>query len=252
MLAPLAALASLAGIVEVSLQKGRLHRRLHRKCSSAAQIAYPLPTSTPVRILGELGGPARRREEAALAEELRAIRLKNQFLGADKAAVERKKWESQQTGAQRESKERQLASQMEAAQKKEVAEKQTAQRLLNLQRERAAHEEFLKKYEAHVATTALESSAVADEIAQARRVSYNAQRVQVAGASGMDELEMAVDSDIAARLRRWQTRALDEHVGAAGGDSAHSDFTPRTEALFHEHQQDQARQRVRQQLTGGG
>ena len=71
-----------------------------------------------------------------------------------------------------------------------------------------------------------------------------AQRVQVAGASGMDDLEMAVDSDIAARLRRWQTRALDEHVGAAGGDSAHSDFTPRTEVLFHEHQQDQARQRA--------
>lgn len=79
----------------------------------------------------------------------------------------------------------------------------------------------------------------------ARRPNLPAQRVQVAGASGMDELEMAVDSDIAARLRRWQTRALDEHVGAAGGDSAHSDFTPRTEALFHEHQQDQARQRVR-------
>jgi hypothetical protein len=54
----LAALASLAGIVEVSLQKRRLHRRLHRKCSSAAQIAYPLSTSTPVRILGESGGPA--------------------------------------------------------------------------------------------------------------------------------------------------------------------------------------------------
>ena len=38
----------------------------------------------------------RRKEEKALREELKAIKIKNQFLGADKEAVERKKWASQQ------------------------------------------------------------------------------------------------------------------------------------------------------------
>ena len=46
MLASLAVLASLAGIAAVSLRNRRLHWRLHRKCSSAPQIAYPLWTST--------------------------------------------------------------------------------------------------------------------------------------------------------------------------------------------------------------
>ena len=40
----------------------------------------------------------RRKEEKALSEELKAIKIKNQFLGADKEAVERKKWASQQAG----------------------------------------------------------------------------------------------------------------------------------------------------------
>lgn len=91
---------------------------------------------------------ARRREEAVLAEELKAIRIKNQYLGADKDTVERKKWESQQAGAQREIIARQRQRYEDA---KHLSEKSdAAQRIINLSREREAHDSFLKEYEHHL------------------------------------------------------------------------------------------------------
>ena len=49
----------------------------------------------------------KKQKEAELAQELKRIKIKNQFLEADKEAVERKKSESQQAGEQREIIERQ-------------------------------------------------------------------------------------------------------------------------------------------------
>jgi len=95
----------------------------------------------------------RLRKEAELAAELKRIRIKNQFLEADKDAVERKKWESQLVGEQREIMERQRLKQEAAQAHLSVYDKETRQRLLNVQREREAHETFLKEYEAHFAET---------------------------------------------------------------------------------------------------
>jgi len=92
---------------------------------------------------------ARLQKEAELANELKRIRIKNQFLEADKGAVERKKWESQLVGEQREIMLRQRLKQEEAQAHLGVHDKETRQRLLNVQREREAHEAFLKEYEAH-------------------------------------------------------------------------------------------------------
>jgi len=96
---------------------------------------------------------ARLQKEAELAAELKRIRIKNQFLEADKEAVERKKAESQQAGEQREIIERQQRK-LEAAQAHlSVYNTEAQQRLKNKQREREAQEAFLREYEAHFAET---------------------------------------------------------------------------------------------------
>ena len=94
----------------------------------------------------------RLQKEAELAAELRRIAIKNQFLEADKEAVERKKTESQQAGEQREIIERQTTKLVEARAGMAVLNKEAQQRLLNVQREREAHEAFMAEYEAHFAT----------------------------------------------------------------------------------------------------
>ena len=88
----------------------------------------------------------RRKEEKALSEELKAIKIKNQFLGADKEAVERKKWASQQAGAQREIEKIQREKQEAAVAKAQIARKEEAQRLLNLRREREEPEEAAPRH----------------------------------------------------------------------------------------------------------
>jgi hypothetical protein len=80
----------------------------------------------------------RLRKEAELAAELKRIRIKNQFLEADKDAVERKKWESQLVGEQREIMDRQRLKQEAAQAHLMVYDQETKQRLLNVQREREA------------------------------------------------------------------------------------------------------------------
>ena len=98
---------------------------------------------------------ARRREEAALAEELKAIRIKNQYLGADKETVERKKWESQQAGAQRDHMRQQRQTHEDS---RHLAQKNdTAQRGKNRSREVEAHEAFLREYEGHLEEARFES-----------------------------------------------------------------------------------------------
>lgn len=86
----------------------------------------------------------RRKQEAKLAADLKAIRIKNSFLGTDREAVERKGWESQQAGAAREIRVRQGGRAAEASAKVALDHKERAQRLHNIQRERAAHEAFLR------------------------------------------------------------------------------------------------------------
>ena len=110
----------------------------------------------------------RQQKEAELATELKRIKIKNQFLEADKEAVERKKSESQQSGEQREIIDRQRMKLDQAQAHLSVYNKETQQRLHNVQRERAAHEAFMKEYEAHFAeckddATALEGSIVAEQ-----------------------------------------------------------------------------------------
>jgi len=114
---------------------------------------------------------ARLQKEAELAAELKRIRIKNQFLEADKEAVERKKWESQQAGEQREIIDAQRRKQEEAQAHLSVYNKETQQRLLVVQREREAHEAFLREYEATYGeygdavqqAVTLEASIVADQ-----------------------------------------------------------------------------------------
>ena len=117
---------------------------------------------------------ARRREEAALAEELKSIRIKNQYLGADKETVDRKKWESQQAGAHREIVQRQRRTHEEA--RHQGAHNDTAQRVINVDRAEEAHQTFLREYADHVEDDKAESARIESQILdhQARlRTEYN-------------------------------------------------------------------------------
>lgn len=110
----------------------------------------------------------RQQKEAELAAELKRIKIKNQFLEADKEAVERKKSESQQAGEQREIIERQRRKLDEAQSHLTVYKTEEQQRLHNVQRERAAHEAFMREYEAHFTeckddSTAREAAIVAEQ-----------------------------------------------------------------------------------------
>jgi len=93
----------------------------------------------------------RLQEEARLAEELKAIKMKAQFLGADASAVERKRMLSQRQGAQREAMARQDAIVEASSATLSTEAKELAQRRLNLQRQRQKHEAFLRDYEASAA-----------------------------------------------------------------------------------------------------
>ena len=99
---------------------------------------------------------ARRQEEAALGEELKAIRIQNQYLGADKETVERKKWDSQQTGAHREIMQRQRQTHEEA--KHLAVHNDAAQRVTNRRREDEAQATFLREYEGHLDFAKTEAS----------------------------------------------------------------------------------------------
>ena len=111
---------------------------------------------------------ARRKEEAKLAEELKQIQLRNSFLGANKDAVERKKWDSIEGGAQRELVARQGGVQQEGVRQRALGEKERRQRAVNLQAERQAHEAFLRDYEARCTEANFDASVAADAIRDSR------------------------------------------------------------------------------------
>jgi hypothetical protein len=113
---------------------------------------------------------ARRKEEAKLAEELKQIRIRNSFLGADKDAVERKKWESISGGAQREIIARQGGVQQESVRERGLGEKERRQRTIVLQRERQEHEAFLRDYEARCAEANFDATVAEDAIRDSREV----------------------------------------------------------------------------------
>lgn len=71
------------------------------------------------------------------------------------------------------------------------------------------------------------------------RPNLPSQQIQISTGSDMDDLDMDIDSDIAARLRRWQVRALEHEVEA--GRSVESDFTPRTAQILQERREERAR-----------
>eukprot|EP00966_Prymnesium_polylepis_P325290 7381269-Prymnesium_polylepis.1 len=152
---------------------------------------------------------ARRREEAALAEELKAIRIKNQYLGADKQTVERKKWESQQQGAQRDIMRRQQQTHEDARQ---LAKKNdVAQRDVNHTREEEAHEAFLREYEGHLDEARHESEQEKAQVL-ARQVCSRVDREGGADAR-----------------RRWRDRRANR---AARESAPHRARIPRSTALF--------------------
>ena len=97
------------------------------------------------------GDAVQKQKEAELALELKRIKIKNQFLEADKEAVERKKSESQQAGYQREIVARQRHKMEEAQGHLSIYRKEEQQRLKNVQGEREAHEAFMREYEEHIA-----------------------------------------------------------------------------------------------------
>ena len=125
----------------------------------------------------------RRKEEKALSEELKAIKIKNQFLGADKEAVERKKWASQQAGAQREIEKIQREKQEAAVAKAQIARKEEAQRLLNLRRERVVHERYLAEYERRCKEAQFEAAAAADAVALSREQATHDERLRLGAAT---------------------------------------------------------------------
>ena len=105
---------------------------------------------------------------AELAAELKRIHLKNQFLEADKEAVERKIWESQLLGEQREILDRQHTKQEVAQSHLSVHNKGAQQRIHNVQRERDMHDAFMREYESHFVdasaqAVALEAAIVTDQ-----------------------------------------------------------------------------------------
>ena len=119
----------------------------------------------------------RMEKEAELAAELKRIKIKNQFLEADKEAVERKKVESQQAGEQREIMDRQQSKLEQAQAHLSVFKKETQQRLHNVQREREAHEAFMREYEAHFTECSAEATAREAQIVyeQAEKLSQREQ-----------------------------------------------------------------------------
>ena len=125
----------------------------------------------------------RRKEEKALSEELKAIKIKNQFLGADKEAVERKKWASQQAGAQREIEKIQREKQEAAVAKAQIARKEEAQRLLNLRREREEHERYLADYERRCKEAQFDAAAAADAVALSREQATHDERLRLGAAT---------------------------------------------------------------------
>ena len=171
----------------------------------------------------------RRQEDKALAAELKAIRIKNQFLGADKEAVERKKWESQQSGAQREIAQRQYAKQDDALKAAALVEKETRQRLSNLQREREEHEAFLREYERRCTEAQFDAHAAADAVKASRLVNFDDEQARRAAAAVIrdDSLPYAVtitkankaqaQQDAARRSRRSEmasTKGFEYGVGS--------------------------------------
>ena len=113
---------------------------------------------------------AAKKEDAALAAELKAIKIKNQFLGADKEAVERKKWESLQAGQEREIVKTQREKQHAAVKLAELTDKEKRQRRQNLQREREEHEAFLAEYERRCEEQGYDAQAAADAVRTSRQV----------------------------------------------------------------------------------
>jgi hypothetical protein len=135
-----AAVESSAKRVELkAAERAAVEERKERVADAQLKVQETLEQKRALRL----------QKEAELATELRRIRIKNQFLEADKEAVERKKAESQQAGEQREIVAQQRAK-LEAAQAHlSVFNKESQQRLHNVQREREAHEAFLREYESH-------------------------------------------------------------------------------------------------------
>lgn len=116
-------------------EKAKVEERRERVADAQLKVQSTIEAKRALRM----------QKEAELAAELKRIRIKNQFLEADKEAVERKKSESQQAGEQREIMERQQRKLEDAQAHLSVYNKETQQRLHNVQREREAHEAFLRE-----------------------------------------------------------------------------------------------------------
>mmetsp|Transcript_16296 Transcript_16296/g.44810 ORF Transcript_16296/g.44810 Transcript_16296/m.44810 type:complete len:552 (+) Transcript_16296:1048-2703(+) len=119
--------------------------------AEAARAARLADAQAKVHAQLEAKRAARAKEEARLAAEMEQIRIKNQFLGANKEADERKAKLSQRAGAQREIIMRQSTVVDAAMAQASIAEKEVAQRRANVQKKREEHEAFLRQYEAQVA-----------------------------------------------------------------------------------------------------
>lgn len=134
---------------EKAHEKALVEERRERLADAQLKVQHTLETKRAQRM----------QKEAELAAELKRIKIKNQFLEADKEAVERKKVESQQAGEQREIMARQQEKIHDAQAHLSVYHKETQQRLHNVQREREAHEAFLREYEAHFVECSAEATA---------------------------------------------------------------------------------------------
>ena len=163
---------------------------------------------------------ATKREDAALAAELKAIKIKNQFLGADKEAVERKKWESQQAGQQREIVQTQREKQHVAVKAAELTDKEKRQRRSNLQREREEHEAFLAEYERRCEEQGYDAQAAADAVKTSRQVNVADELARRSAASELRQDEWQYATEITRDQKEQRQAKLAKQQAALAKEQA--------------------------------
>ena len=163
---------------------------------------------------------ATKREDAALAAELKAIKIKNQFLGADKEAVERKKWESQQAGQQREIVQTQREKQHVAVKLAELTDKEKRQRRSNLQREREEHEAFLAEYERRCEEQGYDAQAAADAVKTSRQVNVADELARRSAASLLRQDEWQYATEITRDQKEQRQAKLAKQQAALAKEQA--------------------------------
>jgi len=214
---------NLSAMRELSVAQATERReRLKEEAEAAAAAKRERVAEAQLKLHAQIEAKRRatKREDAALAAELKAIKIKNQFLGADKEAVERKKWESQQAGQQREIVQVQREKQHVAVQLAELSDKETLQRRSNLQREREEHEAFLAEYERRCKEQGYDAQAAADAVKTSRQVNVADELSRRSAAAEIRQDEWQYATEITRAQKEQRQAAQQKQLAALAKEQA--------------------------------